>query len=1180
MNKQYTDIHEWIIDNNIKNEKGELIEFYNHPFLFDIYSDQSQNLTIMKAAQVGLTTSEMLKNHFDAKVHKMDIIYCVDEKTEILTKRGFLYQNELTEKDKILTLSIKGKSQWSRLKEIFRKEVNMECIEFKARNFNAIITPNHRWLLQPYRGTGKMFFRETKDMIGKYARIPKSVEIGATPLSAYYTDEKVKLLAWIFSEGHYPKQAKNSEKKSYSIIISQSEKVNSQHCDEIRSLLKLLNTKWKEYKDKKGCIQFRFAFQLGKEIKERFSNKEPDEKFALYLTKEQCKLFIDTFAKGDGWCDRSGTWAITQKSKKTIDVLCMIAVLAGYVPSVQLHKSKKWYTIRFTQFKSVETNELKPKKANYNGIIWCPRTQHGTFYARRNGRCYWTGNTLPTDGDVKVMVGGKTNRIIMNNPCMLADVKDKDSVESKQVDNSMIYFRGTWTKKAAMMTPADRVVHDEKDSSKLDIIADYQSRLQHSKFKQTHTFSHPSLPETGIHNDWLQSDQNHWFVKCPHCKAWQYLSWDTENPNKMSIDLERKIFICKICKKILPDYVRRNGQWVAKYKDKKWRGYWVPLLIAPWISAEYIVDKFKNKNTTTEFFWTKILGLPYADASSKMLRQSFFQNLTGKLWAPNIDERIVIGVDTGLRIDYVMGNKQHGLFFHGDCDDYGELDVLMKRYKKAIVVIDAGGDLIGSRSFAERWTGRVFLCYLGGSKKTNELVKWGNGDEFGAVHVDRNRMIQLVIDEFREKRIIVHGTENDWYEYWCFDGGTLIKTEYGEKPIKDIEIGESVYTRKGLRKVYMSGISHPQARVMRVVFSDGKEIIATPNHKVWVRGRGFISIDSLLDSDMIEVCNQYQFNIKEKNINGIPNQNIVAINYIIEVANFHFIVKYGKMIMEKYRRIASFTTKIIIHLTMRLAILPAYPNGNTISTISMRDIKILQKRERFSNGLASRKKSHLLLGITPLIEHAKLPVRMAKKTIFTYIVNPISKNLHVRRAVNFIKHSILDLTAGVLKNVVELIKINKLWLKKCAFFVAHLLRTINIGVQKHAPKYVGVVSKELLNDKRPVYNLSVEDEHEYYANGVLVSNCDWNNLSKIKVLDSETNEVKGYKWVRNGRDHRALATIFWRVGIMRFGDSGILINDVLSLTPNSYEINPNQTVDFNPKELFDKIEEQENDWRL
>ena len=381
--------------------------------------------------------------------------------------------------------------------------------------------------------------------------------------------------------------------------------------------------------------------------------------------------------------------------------------------------------------------------------------------------------TLPTDADVRVFVGGKVNRIIANNQKMIDDVADKDSIEQKQVGNSMIYFRGTWTKKAAIMVTADRLVHDEKDSSKLDVIADYQARLQHSKFKQIHTFSHPSLPETGVHADWLKSDQKHWHVTCPKCQYEQFLNWDTENPRKMSIDMERRVYICKRCKGTISDAVRASGRWIAKEPGRKWSGYWVPLLIAPWVSAGEVIDKFHDKDTTAEFFYTKILGLPYADASSKLLREAFLQNLTGTAYAAPADDRVIIGIDTGLRIDYVIGNKK-GLFFQGDCDDYDELDTLMERYKKAIAVIDQGGDLIGSRKFYEKWAGRVWLCSLAGDRKTKELVKWGKGDEHGAVTADRNRLIQLCVDEFRTKRIPVHGTEADWFEYWL-DWNNLAK---------------------------------------------------------------------------------------------------------------------------------------------------------------------------------------------------------------------------------------------------------------------------------------------------------------------------------------------------------------------------------------------------------------------
>lgn len=384
-------------------------------------------------------------------------------------------------------------------------------------------------------------------------------------------------------------------------------------------------------------------------------------------------------------------------------------------------------------------------------------------------------HTLPTDHDVEAFVSGKVDRIISNNPILQHYTTEKDSVDQKQIGESMIYFRGTWTKKAAIMITADRLVHDEKDSSKLDIIADYQSRLQHSKFKQTHMFSHPSLPEIGIHADWIESDQKHWMIMCPYCNFEQYLSWNTENLKEMSVDIERKEFVCKNCHGIIDKKTRATGRWVAKYPEKKISGYWIPLLIAPWITAVDVITKYQSPQTTPEFFYTKILGLPYADGSSKLIREHFLQNLTGKLSAPGSSERVVIGVDTGLKIDYVMGNN-NGLFYSGECNDYNELDGLMKRWPRAIAVIDNGGDLIGSRKFYERWRGRVFLCGLTADHISKEPMRWGSGNEHGFVAVDRNRMIQLVIGEFRDKRIKVHGNENDWYEYWL-DWNNLSKAK-------------------------------------------------------------------------------------------------------------------------------------------------------------------------------------------------------------------------------------------------------------------------------------------------------------------------------------------------------------------------------------------------------------------
>ena len=51
----------WLKTHDIKNEKGEPIDFKEHRFLFDIYRDESPNIVCMKAAQVGMSTCEVLR---------------------------------------------------------------------------------------------------------------------------------------------------------------------------------------------------------------------------------------------------------------------------------------------------------------------------------------------------------------------------------------------------------------------------------------------------------------------------------------------------------------------------------------------------------------------------------------------------------------------------------------------------------------------------------------------------------------------------------------------------------------------------------------------------------------------------------------------------------------------------------------------------------------------------------------------------------------------------------------------------------------------------------------------------------------------------------------------------------------------------------------------------------------
>ena len=379
--------------------------------------------------------------------------------------------------------------------------------------------------------------------------------------------------------------------------------------------------------------------------------------------------------------------------------------------------------------------------------------------------------TLPTESDRNTFVGGKVNRIIAQNPVLQEWTKDKDSIEQKQIGNNIIHYRGTWVSRAAIMVPSDLNIYDEVDTSNQSNIELYATRLQHSKYGWEWVFSHPSAPGFGIDRYWQKSDQKHWLIKCDNNHE-QYLSWPD------SINQEKEIYQCKVCGIELNDDNRRKGRWAKKKgcENAEYSGYWISLLMCSWVSAKKILDYHKEK--TEEYFYNRVLGLPFVGGGNKLTWEDFAKNLTTNIITPAENEPCVMGIDTGLKLDYVLGSRE-GLFYHAEAKDYNELDNLMKRWKRMIAVIDAGGDLIGSRKFKERWQGRVYLGYFrGADKKGEEIFTWGKGDEHYTVAIDRERGIQLAVDYFRDGRIPVQGTEEDWHDYWTdWDNLTRIRIE-------------------------------------------------------------------------------------------------------------------------------------------------------------------------------------------------------------------------------------------------------------------------------------------------------------------------------------------------------------------------------------------------------------------
>lgn len=445
-------------------------------------------------------------------------------------------------------------------------------------------------------------------------------------------------------------------------------------------------------------------------------------------------------------------------------------------------------------------NDLSPKqvilKPPQVGMTVC-NTLKSLYVAKKLNRQIIY--TLPTQGDVQDMVGGSFNRIIAQNSILMDWVKDHDTVEQKSVGNSMIFYRGTFTSKQAMMIPSGLNIHDEVDASNADVVTQYENRLQaQDDGGWRWYFSHPSVAGYGVDIYWQQSDMKEWVITCS-CGKQQILTWPE------SIDSERKCYQCKYCKTELSDEIRINGHWLPTAKGE-FSGYHISQLMLHNKTAEQILDAKNDPNKNEQYFYNYVLGLPYVGSENKISSDVVLKNVVSEVNQQG--DRIIIGVDTGLPIHLTCMNKQ-GVFYYKalgapskEYDPYDELESLLKRWPASIIIADQGGDLIGIRKLQAMYPGRVYLVWYRKDRKSKEMITWGENDEQGTVRVDRNNYFQWMVEQLRDLgRIPINGKVEEWTEWAAhFDNVYReIKTTM-EKPGKDVATNygvELIWKRNG-----------------------------------------------------------------------------------------------------------------------------------------------------------------------------------------------------------------------------------------------------------------------------------------------------------------------------------------------------------------------------------------------
>jgi PBSX family phage terminase large subunit len=328
----------------------------------------------------------------------------------------------------------------------------------------------------------------------------------------------------------------------------------------------------------------------------------------------------------------------------------------------------------------------------------------------------------------------------------------------------------------------------------------------------------------------------------------------------------------------------------------------------------------------------------------------------------------------------------------------------------------------------------------------------------------------------------------------CFVAGTLIETINGLVTIEDIKIGDYVWTRQGYKRVYDSCLTGKNRQVFEVQFSNGTSIIATGNHPVFVENKGFLAIDSLRYSDIIKVSEHWEelqctrqnstlLSGTEKSGEDTLNPSTQATEGIIRKQTNGCTEKYGNSTTVKFQKGIMYTTKTMTQPIILLKTLNWLNLRNTWNT--MLNYKILTKTLLNSEkrGLKRLKKKRLI-GTSQ-----KKGWNGIDNMLSILLLNSLKKlkPKSVSNAFLNLKPSILN-PSFAQTTVSPLGEENKVWIMNNE--PASPAGTNLPSTSTTQKNIVQVIAVTKLEEKHDVYNISVEDAHEYYANGVLVHNCD------------------------------------------------------------------------------------------
>ncbi|MDD4254275.1 MAG: LAGLIDADG family homing endonuclease [Methanofollis sp.] len=360
---------------------------------------------------------------------------CYDDQTEVLTEAGWKYFRDVTDTDRVATLSPEGYLEYQRPMTFVDAEYDGEMYFFTSRQVDLAVTPNHTMYVNlnhranewagfariradelPIRR--RMRFKKNAKWVGERQEvhtIPGVVKYGNQNCTGIQTggieipmDDWLEFLGYFLSEGCVSKHWQTGV--PYRIAIGQKKPEST---ETIRRCLERLPFRFTYdganfviNSKQLACHMEQFGTSPGRHV--------PD--YAKHLPLEQIQILLDALVLGDGSIDRkTGATSYITSSKRLADDVTELLLKVGLSGNRYLVReagsitsnprggtsviSHDIYTVSFIRESQNEPNintngHQQIERGHYTGRIYCVEVPNHLLYVRRNGIPVWCGNSI------------------------------------------------------------------------------------------------------------------------------------------------------------------------------------------------------------------------------------------------------------------------------------------------------------------------------------------------------------------------------------------------------------------------------------------------------------------------------------------------------------------------------------------------------------------------------------------------------------------------------------------------------------------------------------------------------------------------------------------------------------------------------------------------------------------